>query len=194
MVNIINRIYNLGKVYRWSGVYSTIDENVAQHSYNVIFLTHLLCEIRNKMFNEKIDVRTALIMAIYHDVADSNLTHITREVKCQSYDLEEEFNTVRNSIKIKMYDNEIIDGNIKLFDYCKNNTEQMKIIEETIEAADKIDALIKCKTEVMRGNFDFKDIYKRHYKELMEYMKERKYLEFFYTRYLEEILKEIQIV
>src|SRR5690606_16839829 len=63
-------MYRLRYIERWSLMRNTMRENVAEHSYHVGLLAHMLCEIGNKLFGKQLNADRAAAMALFHDATE----------------------------------------------------------------------------------------------------------------------------
>jgi 5'-deoxynucleotidase len=82
--HFIAYMYRLRYIKRWSLMRNVVGENAAEHSYHVAVLTHVLCEIGNKVFARKLDAGKAVTFALYHDVTEVFTGDIPTPVKHQN--------------------------------------------------------------------------------------------------------------
>ncbi len=145
-------LYRLRATTRWSGMMTVQSEDVAQHTFGVALIAHILCTIDQDIFGKKTQVELVLAAALLHDAAESILTDVIAPVKKYNPDIEEAFIRLEKIAERQLLDTlpvELRATYEQLFD--RKNPQ----IADYIHAADKLDALCKCQVEVRRGNQDF---------------------------------------
>ena len=74
-------LYRLQYIQRWSLMRSTAPENVAEHSFHVALLTHMLCSIGNVHFGRSLNAERAATIALFHDASEVFTGDIATPVK-----------------------------------------------------------------------------------------------------------------
>jgi 5'-deoxynucleotidase len=145
-------IHRLRSTPRWSGMVATQPEDVAQHSFGVALIAHALCIIDEEIFHRRPDVGRVLAAALLHDAAESILTDVIAPVKKYSPDVESAFKKLEGLAEAQIVETLPPVLQEKYRDaMARQDTE----VSEYVHAADKLDALCKCKLELRRGNQEF---------------------------------------
>jgi 5'-deoxynucleotidase len=166
-------LYRLRYIERWSLMRNTVRENVAEHSYHVAILTHLLCNIAQEIFGREVAVDRAVSIALFHDVTEVFTGDIPTPVKHHNPDILSSFRQIERMAGDKLhgmvpkelqavykplltYPNRTVEPNndskpsaIDAYD------EETSELRRYVKAADLLDAYIKCMTELSAGNREF---------------------------------------
>ncbi len=138
---------------------STAPENVAQHSFQVALLAHMLCSIGNVHFGHSLNADRAATMALFHDASEVFTGDIATPVKHNNPRLLSSFREMERVAAerltamippelgavytplLKPQDSPAGSGDAGLLRYVK--------------AADVLDAYLKCVWETAAGNREF---------------------------------------
>ncbi len=127
-------------------------EDVAQHTFGVVLIAHALCEIDKNVFHQNPPTEEVLVAALYHDASESILTDVVAPVKKYSPVIERAFAQLEAIAQEQILDT--LPASLKGAYACAFDRER-EAVRDYVHAADKLDALCKCKQELRRGNQDF---------------------------------------
>ncbi|MEC0238791.1 5'-deoxynucleotidase [Paenibacillus dokdonensis] len=150
-------MYRLQYIRRWSLMRSTTTENVAEHSFHVSLLTHMLCLIGNTYYDRKLNADHAATIALYHDAAEVFTGDIATPVKHNNPRLLANFREMENIAAKRlaaMAPPELQSIYANLLRPESEDEEQMELLRY-VKAADCLDAYLKCAFEVASGNREF---------------------------------------
>ena len=141
-------------IRRWGLMRNTYDENIQEHSLQVVLVAHGLATIRNIYFGGSVNVDRVALLAAYHEAG--------------------EVFTGDLPTPIKYFNPEIKQAYVKIEDFAKERLERMLPDEmqaayhpllfpqnqeqdlwRIVKAADKICAYLKCVEEIKTGNQEF---------------------------------------
>jgi 5'-deoxynucleotidase len=145
-------LHRLRSTIRWGGMMALQPEDVAQHSFGVALIAHALCVIDEQVYGRKPDTAAVLAAALLHDASESILTDVVAPVKKYNAEVQEAFAHLEQVAERQLLDSlppELRPAYAKCFE--RHDGE----VAEYVHAADKLDALCKCKLEVRRGNQEF---------------------------------------
>ncbi|AZK48089.1 5'-deoxynucleotidase [Paenibacillus lentus] len=153
-------MYRLRSIKRWSLMRSTATENVAEHSFHVALLTHLLCEIGNHLFDRSLNSDRAATFALFHDATEVFTGDIPTPVKHHNPRLLSSFREMEEIAAerlLSMVPPELqqtygpLLSPTKHAGYSAEDNELLKYVK----AADSLDAYLKCAWELTSGNREF---------------------------------------
>ncbi|WP_172798783.1 5'-deoxynucleotidase [Paenibacillus sp. FJAT-26967] len=146
-------LYRLRYIQRWSLMRSTVYENVAEHSYHVSLLTHVLCTIGNEVFGKQLPTDRAVSLALFHDVTEVITGDIPTPVKHHNPHILRNFREIEQLAADKlvtMIPDELRSTYEPLI--CGHADPELSRI---VKAADLLDAYLKCTAELSAGNREF---------------------------------------
>ncbi|QQE80279.1 5'-deoxynucleotidase [Alicyclobacillus sp. SO9] len=146
-------LHRLRSTNRWSGMVSVQSEDVAQHSFGVAVIAHMLCEIEKEVFGNRLKTEDVLAAALLHDATEAILTDVIAPVKKYSPEVEDAFHHLESVAQVQMIKSLPKELQSVYQQHMSRNDAE---IDAYVHAADKLDALCKCKMELRRGNPDFR--------------------------------------
>lgn len=154
-------MYRLRSIRRWSLMRSTAGENVAEHSYHVALLSHLLCEIGNGQFGRKLNADRAATLALFHDATEVFTGDIPTPVKHHNPKLLSNFREMESIAAERLLS--MVPPALQatygplLAPGSYSGPEQHADAEliKYVKAADSLDAYLKCAWEMTTGNREF---------------------------------------
>lgn len=152
-------MYRLRSISRWSLMRSTAPDNVAEHSYHVALLSHLLCEIGNSLFDRKLNAERAVTLALFHDATEVFTGDIPTPVKHHNPRLLANFREMEQIAAerlLSMVPPSLHEAYAPLLSpnepsAASGDAELMLYVK----AADSLDAYLKCAWELAAGNREF---------------------------------------
>lgn len=152
-------MYRLRSIHRWSLMRSTTTENVAEHSYHVALLTHLLCEIGNCVFTRKLNAERASTLALFHDATEVFTGDIPTPVKHHNPRLLSNFREMESIAAERLLS--MVPAELSkiyeplLFPGAGTTNPADAELHKYVKAADSLDAYLKCAWELAAGNREF---------------------------------------
>jgi 5'-deoxynucleotidase len=145
-------LYRLRYIDRWSLMWNTRKESVAEHSFYVAALAHQLCTIANEVFSRGVPTDRVVSLALFHDVSEVFVGDIPQPVKHNNDKLRSQFHAMEREASERLlqaappplrgtYRELLVEPNPELYKWVK--------------AADLLDAYLKCVTELAAGNREF---------------------------------------
>jgi 5'-deoxynucleotidase len=139
---------------RWGLKRNVINENVMEHSWEVATITHALGVIRNQQFGGTLDVNAVVVAALYHDCGEVITGDMPSPIKYHSPAITQAYKAVEKQAEQEL---------LRLLPESLQPAFRGVLLHEEIppehlqliKAADTLCAYIKCKSEVLAGNFEF---------------------------------------
>jgi 5'-deoxynucleotidase len=132
-------------------------ENVAEHSYHVALLTHMLCMIGNYYFERELNADRAVTLALFHDATEVFTGDIATPVKHDNPFILSNFREMERIASDRLISmtpphlQSIYEGLLKPDPLDIQEQE----LYQFVKAADRLDAYLKCTLEVAAGNREF---------------------------------------
>jgi 5'-deoxynucleotidase len=147
-------LFRLRYIQRWPLMRNAVPEDVAQHTFQVAVLTHVLCTIGCEIFGKKIDIGRAVILALFHDAEEVITGDIAAPIK------HHDEATLRALRQIEELASErllgmVPDSLLATYRPLVGQSDRDTSLMEWVKAADSLDALLKCRVELALGNREF---------------------------------------
>ncbi|MCL6602789.1 MAG: 5'-deoxynucleotidase [Paenibacillus sp.] len=152
-------LYRLQYIQRWSLMRSTAPDNVAQHSFHVALLAHMLCSIGNVHYGHALNADRAAAIALFHDAAEVFTGDIPTPVKHNNQRLLSSFRemeAIAAERLTSMIPSELQSIYTPLMSADSSHSDPAdNVLHSYVKAADSLDAYLKCVWEVAAGNREF---------------------------------------
>jgi 5'-deoxynucleotidase len=162
-------LYRLRHIARWSLMRNTTPENVAEHSYYVSVLTHVLCTIARDVFHKPVDPDRAAAYALFHDVTEMFTGDIPTPVKHHNPRILANFREIE-SLAAKRLIATVPDALRRTYSpFIVENEAADADLLRYVKAADTLDAYLKCVSEIAAGNQEFSTARRQVEEKLKQY-------------------------
>lgn len=147
-------LYRLRYIERWSLMRNVVQENVAEHTFQVAVLTHALCTIANEIYHRHVPTERIVTMALFHDGTEVITGDIPTPIKHHNKEILYNFREIEQHAAerlIAMIPESLRHVYEPLISGKREKSEERKYIK----AADLLDAYLKCASELSAGNREF---------------------------------------
>jgi 5'-deoxynucleotidase len=147
-------LYRLRHIERWSLMRNTTSENVAEHSYHVALLAHVLGTVARDVFGRNVDPDRVAAYALFHDATEVFTGDIPTPVKHHNPRILANFREIESLAADRLLDTvppELREVYRPMLTGAPEETELTKYVK----AADVLDAYLKCLSEMSAGNREF---------------------------------------
>lgn len=153
--NFFAFIFRMKYINRWALMRNTRNENVSEHSLEVSVIAHALALIqKNRLDNKAINPEKVALYALYHDASEILTGDMPTPVKYFNHSINSAYKELEHKASksiLNMLPDYLIDDYKDIFIERPEDKE----IWDTIKAADKISAYLKCIDEENSGNKEF---------------------------------------
>lgn len=148
-------MYRLRYIERWSLMRNIVKENVAEHSFHVAILTHVLCTIANEVFERQVPTDRVVSMALFHDATEVFTGDIPTPVKHHNPKILSNFREIEHLAAERLLDMVPEPLRSVYEPIIGMKTAADAELKKYVKAADLLDAYLKCVTELSAGNREF---------------------------------------
>lgn len=130
-------------------------ENVAEHSYHVAVLTHVLCTIANEIYDKNIDTGAAVSAALFHDITETFTGDIPTPIKHHNPEILKNFRDIEQKAAERL--GKMIPEQLRpIYEpMLMPSQHEPSTIQRYVKAADLLDSYLKCENELSAGNGEF---------------------------------------
>lgn len=152
-------MYRLKYIERWSLMRNTTKENVAEHTFHVALLAHMLCEIGNRIYGKSYNADRAVTIALFHDATEVFTGDIPTPVKHHNPKMLASFREIEAMAAERLLG--MVPSPLQpaygslLGKQSDTDDEHDKQLHHIVKAADLLDAYLKCLSELSAGNREF---------------------------------------
>ena len=141
-------------IKRWALVYVTIEENVAEHSWDVSVLGHLLACVYNTYYGGTVDAHLVATAGLYHDSTEALTGDLPTPIKYHNKAITKAYKSLETGASKRLLSS--LPRELQpLYKDLLLETHEDPHIHRLLKTADKLAAYLKAKAEVQRGNKDF---------------------------------------
>lgn len=140
-------------IKRWGLMRNAVEEDVAQHSWEVAVLAHALAVIRRDVFGGVIDPQAVATRALFHDATEAITGDMPTPVK-YSPSMRHATAHLEDEVAQEMLGlvpDPLKGGMAQVMDHKEWPADEA----ELVKAADRLAAWLKCKAELRYGNREF---------------------------------------
>lgn len=188
--NFFAQIARMSFINRWALMRNVKNENLAEHSFQVAVVAHMLALIENKYCGKNIDVGNVAIVALYHDAAEIFTGDLPTPVKYFNDDIAKAYKHLEHLAEDKLVDfmpREFVDDFRPLISSKAVDPEVKRIVKD----ADTICAIIKCDHELKANNHEFAAAKKRLEQQLRSRKENSPGIKYFEEMFMDSFTKTL---
>ena len=188
--NFFAQIARMSFINRWALMRNVKNENLAEHSFQVAVVAHMLALIENKYCGKNIDVGNVAVVALYHDAAEIFTGDLPTPVKYFNDDIAKAYKHLEHLAEDKLVDfmpKEFVDDFRPLISSKAVDPEVKRIVKD----ADTICAIIKCDHELKANNHEFAAAKKRLKQQLRSRKENSPGIKYFEEMFMDSFTKTL---
>lgn len=143
----------LKNIKRWGLMRNTEPENVAEHTFQVVMISHALCLIHNLHSEDEISEKDVVLSALYHETAEAITGDLPTPIKYYNEDISSAYKAIEHQAEETMMHMLPPDLRASIAPYVSGGVDEK--VRRIVKAADTISAYIKCIEEKKSGNGEF---------------------------------------
>lgn len=144
-------LFRMKNIERWALMRNMFRENLSDHSFEVALVAHALAVISNRRFGGGYDAERVAAAALFHDAPEIVTGDLPTPVKYYNGEIRSAYGKIEGEAKNNLL---LLLPEDMRGDYAELFSPD-PATRELVHAADKIQALIKCRDELRLGNREF---------------------------------------
>ena len=142
-------------IRRWGLMRNTYEENIQEHSLQVVIVAHGLATIRNTHFGGAVNADRVAVLAAYHEAGEVFTGDLPTPIKYFNNEIKSLYDDIETQAKNKLCFMlpEPLRGEYEKLLFVQPQEEELW---QLVKAADKICAYLKCVEEDKAGNEEFR--------------------------------------
>lgn len=140
-------------IKRWGLMRNNMEEDVAEHTFTVMLLSHALCVIKNTYFQGGVSEKDVLCAALYHEAGEVITGDLPTPIKYFDEDITQSYKKIERHAEERL---------VSMLPHEMRNSIGPYVLQEVseevrvlVKAADRLSAYIKCMEELKSGNTEF---------------------------------------
>lgn len=142
-------------IRRWGLMFSTRDENLAEHTLDTAFFMHALLSLHNRRHGGSLDIGTGVLLAMYHDAPEILTGDLPTPVKYFSPEISTAYRAVERAAGESLAGLLPPELQPDYRPYLLPGPELAAYLP-FLKGADRLSALVKCMEEARQGNNEFR--------------------------------------
>lgn len=147
-------LFRLKLINRWPLMRNVRTENVAEHSWQVACVAHLLALIDNRYFDGAHQPAEIALLALYHDVSEVLTGDLPTPIKYHNPQIATEYQKIEKMAQQKLLT--LLPEALHADFQPLLTTHQDEAAQRLVKQADMLCAYLKCLEELQAGNHEFK--------------------------------------
>lgn len=155
-------------IKRWGLMRNAVEEDVAQHSWEVAVLAHALAVIARDVFSRPVDPNAVATRALFHDATEAITGDLPTPVKYSPAMRHATANLESEVCEemLRLLPPALLPGMREAFDHACWPEDEARLVK----AADRLAAWLKCRAELRYGNQEFEQAAQQIKAKLDEHM------------------------
>ncbi len=150
-------IVRMSLIKRWALMLCFRKENVSEHSHQTAVIAHMLCVIRNRLFDGNIDAGHVAVLALYHEISETKLQDLNSKTKYLNPEFTRQYKKLEAMAERECL--HTLPEELRAdFQHLIIQDEIDPELKKIVKAADLLSAYIKANDELRFNNQEFEHV------------------------------------